>query len=64
MRTLDELRTLLRAIERQVQEYLAGAAAAVAAHDLDGAAASFARRLRSTRRTSAHERWMSRFQMH
>ena len=40
VRTFDELETLLRAIERQVQEYLAEASAAVSAHDLDRAAAS------------------------
>ena len=40
MRTFDELETKLRAIEQQVQEYLAEASAAVSAHDLDRAAAS------------------------
>ena len=40
VRTFDELETKLRAIEQQVQEYLAEASAALLAHDLDRAAAS------------------------
>ncbi len=40
VRTFDELETKLRAIEHQVQEYLAEASAALLAHDLDRAAAS------------------------
>ena len=39
VRTFDELETRLRAIERQVQEYLADASAALSATDLDSAAA-------------------------
>ena len=39
VRTFDELETMLRAIERQVQEYLAEASAAVSARNLDRAAA-------------------------
>jgi hypothetical protein len=37
-RTFDELGTMLRAIEQKVQEYLAEASAAAAAHELDKAA--------------------------
>ena len=39
VRTFDELETMLRAIERQVQEHLAEASAAVVGSDLDRAAA-------------------------
>ena len=58
VRTFDELETRLRAIERQVQEYLRTLLRRCRQVILTELLPAFATRLRSTQGTSAHERWM------